>query len=179
MINTEQFAATNQAHFDAMMGLTAKAFDSIEQFTALNLQVVKASLDEAAETGRAVLGAKDPQALLAVQTALLQPGTEKATAYGKQVTAIAAAFKGDVEKVTAKQAAAAQGAFAAMVEAAGKNAPAGSEQGVAMFKQAMATATNAFDSMQKASRQVAETAEANIAAVAGSVAKATGKAKRA
>lgn len=178
MINTDQFVATNKANFDTLMGLTAKAFDGVEQLTALNLQVVKASLDEAAEAGRAVLSAKDPQALLALQAALLQPNTEKATAYGKQVSAIAAAVKADVEKVAAKQAAAAQGAFAALVESAGKNAPAGSEQGVEMFKQAMATATNALDSMQKAGRQVAETAEANYAAVASTVAKTTAKGKR-
>lgn len=178
MINTEQFAATNKANFDALMGLTIKAFDGVEQLTALNLQVVKANLDEANEAGRAVLGAKDPQALLAVQTTLLTPNTDKAAAYAKQVSAITAAIKADVEKVAAKQTAAAQAAFAAMVDAAGKNAPAGSDQGVEMFKQAMATATNAFDSIQKASRQVAETAEANMAAVAGTVAKTTGKAKR-
>lgn len=178
MINTEQFAATNKANFDALMGLTIKAFDGVEQLTALNLQVVKANLDEANEAGRAVLSAKDPQALLALQATLMQPNTDKATAYGKQVSAIAAAIKADVEKVATKQSAAAQAAFAAMVEAAGKNAPAGSDQGVEMFKQAMATATNAFDSIQKASRQVAETAEANMTAMAGSVAKTTGKAKR-
>ena len=178
MINTDQFVATNKANFDTLMGLTAKAFDGVEQLTALNLQVVKASLDEAAEAGRAVLSAKDPQALMALQAALLQPNTDKAAAYGKQVSAIAAAVKADVEKVAGKQAAAAQSAFAAMVETAGKNAPAGSEQGVEMFKQAMATATNALDSMQKAGRQVAETAEANYAAVASTVAKTAAKGKR-
>ena len=178
MLNTEQFAATNKANFETLMGMTAKAFEGVEQLTALNMQVVKASLDEATETGLAALSAKDPQALFALQATLLQPSTEKATAYGKQVTAIVASIKADVEKVAGQQAAAAQSSFTALIEAAGKNAPTGSGNGVELFKSALATANNAFDGLQKAGRQAAETAEANYAAVTGSMVKATSKAKR-
>ena len=67
MLNTEQFTATNKANFEAMMGLTTKAFEGVEQLAALNLQVVKASLDEATEAGRAALSTHDPQSLLALQ----------------------------------------------------------------------------------------------------------------
>lgn len=179
MLNTEQFAATNKANFETLMGMTAKAFEGVEQLTALNLQVVKASLDEATETGLAALSAKDPQALFALQATLLQPSAEKATAYGKQVAGIVASIKADVEKVASQQAAAAQSSFAALIEAASKNAPAGSGNGMELFKSAMATANNAFDSLQKAGRQAAETAEANYAAVTNSMTKATAKAKRA
>jgi phasin family protein len=178
MLNTEQFAATNKANFETLMGLTAKAFDGLEQFTALNLQVAKAGLDEAAETSLAALTAKDPQSLLALQTGLLQPAAEKATAYGKQVYGIVASFKADVDKVAGQQAAAVQGSLVSLIEAAGKNAPEGSTNGIALFKSALATANNAFDGLQKAGRQAAETAEANYAAVTSSVTKATGKAKR-
>jgi UDP-N-acetylmuramyl pentapeptide synthase len=94
------------------------------------------------------------------------------------VYGIVAGLKADVEKVAGQQAAAAQSSFTALVEAAGKNAPAGSGNGIDLFKAAMSTATNAFDSMQKAGRQAAETAEANFAAVTGSIAKTAGKAKR-
>jgi len=178
MLNTEQFAATNKANFEVLMGITAKAFEGIEQLTALNLQVVKASLDEATETGLAALSAKDPQSLLAMQATLLQPNAEKATAYGKQVLGIVTSVKADIEKVAGQQAAAAQNSFAALIEAAGKNAPAGTGNGIELFKSAMATANNAFESLQKAGRQAAETAEANYASVTGSVVKAAGKAKR-
>lgn len=178
MLNTEQFAATNKANIEILMGLGAKAFDSVEQLTALNLQVVKAGLGEATESTLAALSAKDPQSLLALQSALLQPAAEKSAAYGKQVYSIVADFKTDVEKFASEQAAAAQDAFVALVEAAGKNAPEGSGNGVALFKSALATANNAFAGLQKAGRQAAETAEANYAAVTGSVVKATGKAKR-
>ena len=178
MLNTEQFAATNKANFEVLMGLSAKAFEGVEQLAALNLQVVKAGLGEATEAGLAALSAKDPQSLLALQAALLQPAAEKATAYGKQVYGIVAGIKADVEKVAGQQAAAAQSSFVALIEAAGKNAPEGSSNGIALFKSAMASANNAFDGLQKAGRQAAETAEANYAAVTASVVKDTSKAKR-
>lgn len=178
MLNTEQFATTYKTNFETMMGMTAKAFEGVEQLTALNLQVVKASLDEATEAGRAALSAKDPQALFALQATLLQPSAEKANAYGKQVSAIVAGIKADVEKAASQQVAAAQDSFNALIEAAAKNAPAGSGNGIELFKSAMASANNAFDGLQKAGRQAAETAEANYAAVTGSMAKATSRAKR-
>jgi len=178
MLNTEQFAATNKANLDVLLNITAKAFEGIEQLTALNLQAVKAGFGQVAETSMAALSAKDPQSLLALQTELLQPAAEKAAAYGRQVYDIVSATKAEVEKAAAEQAAAAQQSFVSAFEAATKNAPEGSSSGIALFKSAMATANNAFDGMQKASRQATEAAEANYTAVTGSVVKAAGKGKR-
>ena len=173
MLNT-QLAATNQANFEALMGLTAKAFDGVEQLTLLNLQVAKDSLDEVKENGTAVLSARDAQSLLAVQARVLQPAAEKAAAYGKQVYRIVADIKADFEKVAAEQTAAAQGSFGALIEAAGKYAPAGSSDGLALIKSAMASANTTFESLRNAGLQAVETAEANYA----SVTKGPSKAKR-
>jgi phasin family protein len=178
MLNTEQFVATNKANFQALMGLSAKAFEGVEQLTALNLQVVKAGLEEATETGLAALSAQDPQSLLALQAGLVQPAAEKATAYGRQVYGIVASLTADAEKLAGEQAAAAQSAFVALIDAAGKNAPEGSSSGIALLKSAMATANNAFEGLQKAGRQAAETAEANYTAVTRPVTKAASKARR-
>jgi len=173
MLNT-QLAATNKANFEALMGLTAKAFGGVEQLTVLNLQAAKGGLEQAQETGMAVLSARDAQSLLALQAGLLQPATDKAAAYGKQVYRIVADIKDDFEKVAAEQAASAQASLGALIEAAGKNAPAGSSDGIALIKSAMATANSAFESLRNAGLQAVETAEANYA----SVTKGASKAKR-
>jgi phasin family protein len=178
MLNTEQFAATNKANLQVLMSIAAKAFDGVEQLTALNLQVVKTSLAEAAETSLAALSIKDPQALLALQAGLLQPAAEKATAYGRQVYEIVASTKAEVEKAASEQAAGMQTSIVAALEAAAKNAPEGSNSGVVLFKSAVAAANNAFDGMQKATRQATDAAEANYTAVTGSLVKAASKAKR-
>jgi len=172
MLNTQPFAATNKAHFEALMGLAAKAFDGVEQITALNLQIVKAGLGDATETGRAVLSAQGPQALFVLQAGLLQPAAEKAGAYGQQIYGIVAGVKAEVEKLVAEQTAAAQAAFIAALEAAGQNAPEGTGYGIELFKSAIATANNAFDGLQKAGRQATEAAQANVAAVSRSAVKA-------
>ena len=177
MLNTE-FAAANKAHLDALLGLSAKAFEGVEQLTALNLGVVKASLDEAAETSLAALSVKDPQSLLSLQTALLQPAAEKAATYGRQVYDIAIAAKAEVEKVAAAQAAGVQSSFLAAIEAASKNAPEGFGGGITLFKSAIAATNNAVESLQMAAQQATAAAEANYTAVTGSVVKSAGKAKR-
>lgn len=175
MLNPESFAAANKANLDALLGLSTKAFERVEQLTALNLQVAKASLEGVAETSQALLAAKDPQAVVA----LLQPKTDQAADYGKQVASLVAGFNADVEKVARQQAAAAQGAIAALVEAAGKNAPAGSAPGADFVKVALASANGAFENLQKAARQATATAEANFAAVTRSMTATPVKAKRA
>ena len=60
----------------------------------------------------------------------------------------------------------------ALVETATKNAPAGTETAVAMFKTAMSAANNAYDSLHKASKQAAEVVEANINTVTSTAMKA-------
>ena len=179
MLNTTQFADANKASLDVLLGLTAKAFEGVEQLTALNLQVVKTSLGEAAEAGLAALSVQDPQSLVALQSCLLQPATEKAAAYGRHVYEIVAATKADVDKVAAQQALGVQSSFMAAIDAATQNAPEGSGSGIALFKSAMATANNAFDGLQKATLKASEAAQANYGAVTDSVVKAADKARRA
>jgi phasin family protein len=179
MLNTPQFAAAQQANLDALLAIAAKAFEGVEQLTTLNLQVVKTSLGEAAETSLAALSVKDPQSLLALQAGVLQPAAEKAAAYGRQVYEIVAGTKAEIDKVAAEQTAKVQNSFLAAVDAATQNAPEGSGSGVALFRTAVAAANNAFDGIQKATRQATDAAEANYTAVTDSVVKAAGKAKRA
>ena len=76
----------------------------------------------------------------------------------------------------------AQKKFLAAVDSAVKNAPAGTENAVALVKWAVAAANNAYESVQKAAKQAADVAEANFQAVTNTAVKATqtgSKAKRA
>src|SRR4030095_13524572 len=114
----------------------------------LNVQTAKAAMTEAAEAARAALAIKDAQELLAFQAGLLQPAAEKAAAYGRHVYEIAAATNAEVTKVAEATAAQAQAKFISAVDTAMKNAPAGSENVVALVKSAVAAASNAYDGVQ-------------------------------
>jgi hypothetical protein len=63
---------------------------------------------------------------------------------------------------------------ATALDKAAKNAPAGSDVAVAAVKSAIAAANSAYDSMTKAAKQVAEIAEANVAAATNATVKAVG-----
>ena len=54
-----------------------------------------------------------------------------------------------------------------------KNAPAGSEAGVAMMKNAVSAANSAFESVQKAVKQASDVAEANFNAMTNTAINAT------
>lgn len=178
MPSTKDFAAVAQSNVDTLISLSTKAFEGAEKLAALNLQVAKAGLAEAAETSKAALSAKDAQSLLALQSGAVQPAAGKASEYAAAVAAIMTETKTELDQILAKSAEDAKGAFAAMVEAAMKSAPTGSAEGMALWKSAFEGATNGYEALQKAAKQATDVAQANYAAVSTSVTKAT-KARRA
>jgi phasin family protein len=180
MLNVEQFASTQKASFGILYGASARAFEGLEKLVALNLQAGKASLAEVAETAQAALAIKDVQELVALQTTAVQPTFEKLSAYAKQAYDIVVATNGDIAKLAEEGSAEAQKAFIGAVDAAFKDAPAGSEKAVEFIQSAVAAANSAYDTVQKAVKQVADVAEANVEAVAATAAKSTGtRARRA
>ncbi|WP_396434568.1 phasin family protein [Limnohabitans sp.] len=176
MMTPEQIVASHKANVETLFGLTAKAFEGVEKMVELNMSVAKTALDESANNTQAALSVKDAQELLAMQANLFQPLAEKTAAYSRHLYDIAAGTNGEFTKALESQAALAQKQFANLVDSAAQNAPAGSEQAVAMMKGAVSAATNAFESVQKAVKQATEMAESNMASVSQSVApKATKK----
>jgi phasin family protein len=180
MLTAEQIIAAQKANIETLFGLSAKAFEGVEKLVELNLQVAKAALSEAADTTQAALSAKDPQELLALQTALMQPVAEKAAAYSRHLYDIATATTAELTKSAEATASDAQKKFTTLVDTAVKNAPAGSENVVALVKTTVAAANNAYESVHKASKQAVEAAEANFQALTSTAVKATAatKAKR-
>jgi len=173
MLTAEQIIAAHKSNVEVLFGLTNKAFEGVEKLVELNLQVAKAAMGEAAETTKAALSVKDAQELLALQAGLLQPAAEKAAAYSRHLYDIATSTNAEVTKVAEATASEAQAKFMAVVDSAVKNAPAGSENAVALVKSAVAAANNAFEGVQKAVKQASDVAEANFQAISTSAAKAT------
>ncbi|NML46090.1 phasin family protein [Ramlibacter sp. G-1-2-2] len=183
MLTAEQLLAAQKANVETLFGLTQKAFEGVEKLVELNITASRAALTEGAEAAQTVLSVKDAQELLAVQAALFQPLSEKTAAYSRHLYDIATATGAEFTKTFEGQLADAQKKFLAVVDNAAKNAPAGSETAVAVFKSAVAAGNNALESVQKAVKQASDVAEANFNAVASTAVNAaktgTTKAKRA
>lgn len=173
MLTAEQLLAAHKANVETLFGLTNKAFEGVERLVELNLQVAKTALTEAADTTQAVMSVKDAQELMALQAGLLQPVAEKAAAYSRHVYDITAATNAEVAKVAEAKLAESQSAFMSMVDTASKNAPAGTENAVALVKSALSAANNAYESVHKAAKQAAEVAEANFQAMTNTAVKAS------
>ena len=173
MLTPEQLMAAQKANIETLFGLTHKAFEGVEKLVELNLQLARAALTETADTTKAAMSVKDAQELLSLQAGLLQPAAEKAAAYSRHLYDIAASTNAEVVKMAESQMAYAQKNLHALIDTATKNAPAGTENAVALVKSAVSAANNAFESVHKAAKQAADLAEANMQAMTQTAATAT------
>ncbi len=172
----EQLAGANKANVEAMLTLANTAFASAERFAALNLNTARAVLEDSVNNAKALLGAKDLQEAISLQTTLAQPSVEKAVAYSRSVYEISAQTQEEFSKLVEAQFAEVNKNVATSLDKAAKSAPAGSDVAVAAVKSAIAAANSAYDTMSKAAKQVAEIAEANVAAATNATVKAVGAA---
>jgi phasin family protein len=168
----EQFAASGKANVETLLTVANSAFASAERLAALNLNTARSFLEDSLASSKALLGAKDVQELLNLQTSFAQPLVEKAVAYNRSVYEIASQSQEEVSKLLEAQIAELNKNLAAALDKAAKSAPAGSEVAVAAVKSAIAAANSAYDSVSKAAKQVAEIAEANVAAATSATVKA-------
>ncbi len=172
MLTVEQIMASQKANVETLLGLTTKAFEGVEKIVELNLTASKAALAESADHAKALMSVKDAQEMMALQASLFQPLAEKTAAYSRHLYDITSGSTAEFGKAFEGQAAEAQQKFMGLVDNAAKNAPAGSETAVAVMKSAVAAASNALESVQKAVKQATDVAEANFNAVAATAANA-------
>lgn len=162
----EQFSAASKANFEAQLALitalTNKAFEGVEKIVDLNLNVAKASLEESNAAAKQFLTAKDPQEWMSVAAAQAQPNAEKALAYGRHLAGIASGVQAEFTKAAEAQIAETSRKVLDLVEEVSKNAPAGSENAVAMIKTAIGNANAGYEQLTKTTKQAVETMEANL-----------------
>jgi len=170
----EQFAAANKANVETALTLAKTVFASAERLAALNLNTARGGLEDAAVSAKTVLGAKDIQAFAGLTTSLGQPIIEKAVAYSRNVYEIVSQTQAEVSKLVEAQFADLSRNVAAVLENVAKNGPAGSDVAVSVVKSAIASANSAYDGLNKAVKQVADIAVANIAAATDATVKAAG-----
>ena len=170
----EQLASANKSNVETLLTIANTIFASAERFAALNLNTARVVLEDTVGNAKAMLGAKDAQELLSLQSTLAQPSLEKAIAYSRSVYEIATQAQEEMNKVFESQYAEVNKTVSSALDKAAKNAPAGSDVAVAAVRSAIAAANSAYDSMNKAAKQVAEMTEANVAAATSATVKAVG-----
>ena len=172
-LTTEQILAAQKANVETLYGLTNQAFAGIEKLVALHLSVARAAMQESEEHAQACMSAKDAQEFLSLQAALLQPLAEKTAAYSRHLYDISNQIQGEFSKVAEARSAEVRQGLTNYLDNATQNPPAGTEHAVAFVKSAAATASSAFETVQKAVKQANDLAHANYKAAADSALSAT------
>lgn len=164
-LNTpEQFVQMQQTTLDMFQAVALKSVEGFAKIAELNIQAMKASVTEGSEQMKSAFAAKDPKAFGEFAMTGAQPAAEKFAAYANHVYEITSETGTEIAKLFEKQFADSNKQLTAAIDAMAKTAPAGTEGVVTFVKSAVSAANTAYDQVNKAAKQVADLAEANIAA---------------
>lgn len=166
---SEDFGAVQKASVDHLLKFADAATQATEQWLDLNIKSAKAATAEVTKQMRALATAKDVQELTSLQTTFAQDNADKVLGYSKAVFAWASETQGQVSKLVEEQFGEVNKAVSTAVEKAAKSAPAGSEFAFSAVKSALATANQAYETMSKAGKQVAEMTEQSINTAANTI----------
>lgn len=175
----DQFSNVAKANLEAQLSLltslTSKAFESVEKVVDLNLNVAKASLEDSSIAARQLLTAKDPQEFFSLTAAQAQPTAAKAIAYGRHLAGIATSAQAEFTRAAEEQIAETGRKMSALVDDVSKNAPAGSENVIAIVKSAIGNANAGYEQLSKTTKQAVEVMEANMNSAVSQFAQAAEK----
>lgn len=164
--NTDQYTAASKAFFESQLeafnALTAIAVQGTEKIVELNVGVARASAEDFTVAAKDLLAVKDPQAFFVLATAYAKPNSEKIAAYSRHLTDIVSSTKAEFAKVADAQVAEVQGKVSDLVDSLTKNAPAGSENVIAMLKSSVASAHASYEQVSNATKQAVEATQAQV-----------------
>jgi phasin family protein len=172
----EQFTTANKAGIETLQTVANTSLTGLANLTLLNLNTVRALVEDSASNAKALLAVKDVQGLVALQKSLAQPAVEKTIAYSRSVYEILSQSSNGVTQVVEEQVSEVNKNVNSAIEKALKNAPAGSEVAVTAVKSAIAAANSAYSNISKVAKQATEMAEANVAAANAATVKLVKKA---
>ncbi len=156
-------AKTNaEASLTSASAFVAAVFTAVERVSTLNLATARTAFDDSVAFSKAIIAAKDPKALAALNLGAVTPAVEKSVAYGRSLSVIGGDTQEELTKLVEAEAAALGKNFDTALEGLFKNAPAGSEAAVKAVKTALANANSAYEGATKAAKQVAAAAQASV-----------------
>jgi phasin family protein len=161
-----------ESQIAAMVAMTGSTMESMEKLMDLNLNAIRASLEESIAISRQFLEVKDPQGLFVLIAAQAKPNVEKALAYSRHVINIASSAQEGFNKATEAQLQETNRKVSRLMEDAAKNAPAGSESVVAIVKSAIGNASAGYEQLHKTTKQATEALEATVTAAVNQLAQA-------
>jgi phasin family protein len=174
----EQFLALNKVNLDVAARFAGVALQGAERLLDLQLKAAKSVFADSIENAKAFAAVKDMQEFAALKDNVAQPSIEKATAYAKSVYDVATATQVEFGKLVEEQFADVNKQVVTTLDKLVKNAPAGSEVGIAAIKSGIAAVNSAYDNLSKVAKQFTEATQSNLEAVAKQAMPAAKKARK-
>jgi phasin family protein len=162
---TDQMAALNKSQLDVALRFAEITAESFEKLAEVQFNAVKTAFADGVNSTKQLSTIKDPSELSTFGTTLAQPAWEKAQAYAKSVYEVAATTQAGISALLEQQVSEFNKNVAVALDGVLKNAPAGSEGAVSAVKSVIQSASAAYESMLKATKQVAAVAESNAATI--------------
>jgi len=175
----DQLVALNKANLEVAMKFAGVALQGAERILDLQLKAAKAAFADSVENAKSIAAVKDLQQFAALRDSMAQPSIEKATAYAKSVYDVTAATQAEFGKLVEEQVSEFNKQFVTTLDRIVKNAPAGSEVGIAALKTGISAANSAYDNMSKIAKQFAEATHSNVETIAKQTVNGAKKAKKA
>jgi phasin family protein len=175
----EQFLALNKANLEVAAKFAGVALQGAERIMELQLKAAKNAFADTVENAKVIAAVKDIKEFAALKDSLAQPSIERATAYAKNIYDVTAATQAEFGKLVDEQIADFNKQFVTVLDKMVKNAPAGSEVGIAALKSGIAAANGAYENLSKVAKQITEVTQSNIEAAAKQTINGAKKAKKA
>ena len=91
-VTPETIVAASKANAEAGLktatSFITTLFTAVERVSSLNLATARGAFDDSVAFSKAVLAAKDPKALAALNLSAMSPAVEKSVAYGRSLSDI-------------------------------------------------------------------------------------------
>src|SRR5713101_4628702 len=168
-VTPEQIQAAGKANVETLLAVANAQFAAFEKLANINAGAVKSAFEDSVANTRALLGAKDVQEFVTLQSAFAQPAIEKAIAYSKSVYEVTTEANAELSKVAERRVAEWNENFVTLLDKVSKNAPAGSDVAVAAVKSFLAAGNAAYDNLTKVAKQANEIFYVNVAATTETV----------
>jgi len=156
-------AKTNiESQLAVFTALSTKAFESAEKIADLNANAFKASLEDTSIAAKQLLSAKDPQEFFSLTAAQAQPTAAKFIAYARHLAGITSSTQAELARAAEEQFTESSRKLSALFDDVSKNAPAGSENVIALVKSAIGNANAGYEQLSRTTKQAVEAMEANM-----------------
>ena len=162
MKTANPFAEIGSAAVEAAARITRISMDSAERTMAIQLDYAKGYVKQATLTARALGQVKDVNELVAVRARIAENALENAMGYSRSLYEVASDAQSEIGKLAEERMSAFQQRVSEGVDQAAQSAPAGGDLMAAAFKSSLAATTAAFDTFNKAARNVASYADASV-----------------